>query len=342
MPDLLEARSAAYRLATSKYKVGDTTHTQYSSIYMASTSNVKDTMNLYDNFDSVLALGGTGAHGFEAALHGAKKIDLFDINYLQEIFFQFMLPAITYLPYEDFVRHFTLKEQHTVMDAKDFRNLLSYELWEKLAYFVPEEVEFVLGPVYEMMYSTDIVFSALFRFEFTVTLARLKRVISFYNKEEYEKLQKILRSESCEINYHICSVTDVPKLFKGNKYNLIILDNVLQYYKDIPEINTPYQVNQFIDKKLSELLTEDGVIQAAYGYEIGSDATKKRLGMPYKTERNASLPAQFAIEKEIKEGICNQLINKWDHYSYNFIDGVEKEEFDGAENVVITYKKKIR
>ena len=78
----LEIRNAAFRLAEQKFVAGEPTYGLYSPIYIASTSNVTDTMNLYKNYEDVLTVGGTGAHAYEALLHGAKHVDLFDINEL--------------------------------------------------------------------------------------------------------------------------------------------------------------------------------------------------------------------------------------------------------------------
>ena len=41
MVELLKLREQAFKLANSKYKVGNTDFTQYSGIYLAPTSNTK-------------------------------------------------------------------------------------------------------------------------------------------------------------------------------------------------------------------------------------------------------------------------------------------------------------
>ena len=42
----------------------------------------------------------------------------------------------------------------------------------------------------------------------------------------------------------------------------------------------------------------------------------------------------------MKNGICSGLIKKWDHYSYDFIEGVEENNGIISDNVVLTYKKR--
>lgn len=338
MSDLFKARQEAYSLATQKYNPGNNNHREYDSIYLAATSNVKDTLSLYNNYESVLALGATGAHGFEAALHGAKRVDMFDINELQRIFFEFFKTAIMVLDYEEFVHFFSLEKQTFMFKKKDIANLLGNDLFERLVYYLPEDVSFVLETIFEMFYSPDIIMSALFRFEYNVSIGYLKKYISLYNKEDYNRLKEILLTGECQFRYHQLSIEDVPKFFK-DKYDLIILDNLFQYYSKLRTLDTPYKINMFIRKELSNLLTDTGVIQAAYGFEIASDSLKSMLNIPYTPYRSIFTP--MVTKEEIKNGIVPNLIKKWpDNYSYDFIPGVEREEGRDTDNVVLTYRRK--
>lgn len=338
MSDLFKARQEAYSLATKKYNPGNSDHREYDSIYLAATSNVKDTLSLYNNYESVLALGATGAHGFEAALHGAKRVDMFDINELQRIFFEFFKTAIMVLDYEEFVHYFSLEKQTFMFKKKDIANLLGNDLFERLVYYLPEDVSFVLEPIFEMFYSPDIIMSALFRFEYNVSIGYLKKYISLYNRDDYNRLKEILLSGECQFSYHQLSIEDVPKFFK-DKYDLIILDNLFQYYSKLRTLDTPYKINMFIRKELSNLLTDTGVIQAAYGFEIASDSLKSMLNIPYTPYRSIFTP--MVTKEEIKNGIVSNLIKKWpDNYSYDFIPGVEREEGRDTDNVVLTYRRK--
>ena len=340
MVELLKLREQAFKLANLKYKVGNTDFTQYSGIYLASTSNTKKMMELYKDARTVLAEGSTGAIGYEAILNGAVKVDLFDINELQRLFFLYMKTAIEVLSYEDFIKHFTLKEQYTMMPKDKIKDLLSNELYEKLRFYLDDDVEFVFGPLFDYFYSSDLILSGLFRFEHPINIDYLKRTVSFYNEEEYYKLQKLLRQEKVEINYYTCSLMDVPTIF-DEQYDLIALDNILQTYQKIKGIETVYETNRFVDKKLGKLLTDDGVIQAAYGFEIATDALKETLKIPFdKNFSNDNPISRYAIKEDMKNGICSGLIKKWDHYSYDFIEGVEENNGIISDNVVLTYKKR--
>lgn len=339
MSDLFKTRQEAYSLATKSYNPGNSDHKEYDSIYISATSNVKDTLSLYKDYESVLALGATGAHGFEAALHGAKRVDMFDLNELQRIFFEFFKTAIMVLDYEEFIHYFTLEKQTFMFQKKDIANLLGNDLFERLVYYLPEDVSFALGPIFEMFYSPDIIMSALFRFEYNVSIGYLKGLASLYNKEDYNKLKEILLSGECQFNYHQVAIEDVPTFFSDNKYDLILLDNLFQYYSKLRLLDSPYKVNMFVTKELSKLLTDTGAIQVAYGFEIACDSLKTSLNIPYVPYRSVITP--YVTKEEIKKGIIPNLIKKWpDNYSYDFIPGVERIEGRNSDNVVLTYRKK--
>lgn len=336
--ELIKARDEAYKLATSRYESENPNHSKYSSIYLASTANVKDTLAIYDNYKSVLTVGGTGAHGFEAALNGAKKVDMFDINVLQRIYYELLYTAIIYLDYEEFIKYFTLQEQKEVFQKDEISNLISNEMYEKLVCFLPEDARFVLEPLFETFFSFDLILSGLYRFQYSIDINYLKKYISFYNKESYQKLQNILRKGDCEFNYYCVSLIDVPSYFK-DKYDLVLLDNILQYYQDISLLDTPYNVNQFIQEKLIERVNDGGAIQVNYGFEVASDAFAKKFNLSLADNPNCnSIFSNFIRQKEMKEGINICLYEKWDGYEYNFIPGVEKPR-DKTQNMVLTLRK---
>lgn len=342
--DTFNARMEAFRLAKEKYHAGDTTHSKYSSIYIAPTSNVKDALKQYKDYKNVLSVGGTGAYGYEAALNGAQKVDMFDTNILQRMYYEILQMAIYLFDYEDFIKHFSIINTeelaqkrnvgYQVCNVKDF---LSNECFRKLAWYLPDDVFEVFEPIYEFYDSKDLILSKLFRFEYQFAIEHLKQYASMYNEEEFYRLKEIIRKDGCKFAYDIVDLVDVPKHY-DKKYDLIILDNILQYYKNIPELNTPYLVNMFIQKKLSNLLADDGVILANYAFEIGTDAVKSKFDIPMK--RELSSLEKIIVQREIKEGINIPLIDKWDGYSYEFIPGVEFADNNvQSDNMVLSWRK---
>lgn len=345
--DLRKAREAAYQLAQEEayaeairnQRFKKTEFSKYSPIYLTATSNVKGLLSLYKDYESVLTVGSTGALGFEAAINGAKKVDMFDINKLQKIYYELLKTAITYLDYEEFIHYFSHEKLPKQFRKRDINNLVSTEMYEKIKDFLPSEARFVLEPLYENFYSADLLLSGLYHFKHTIDIDYLKSVISFYNKEEYTKLQNILKNNECDINYHNVDLTDVPDFFK-DKYDLILLDNILQYYKDIPMLDTPDKVHQFVSQKLNERVNDYGLIQVNYGFEVTTLAFQQKFGIPFDNPNQDFGIPNFKIMEEMENGINIQLYEKWrNQYKYDLIPGV-MEPKSKIKNMVITYQKK--
>ena len=339
------ARAYAFKLAQEKYTVGDAKHGKFSSIYMGPTSNVKDAMSVFNDYKNVLSVGGMGAYAFEAALNNAERVDMFDVNYLQKLYYFIIETAIIYLDYEDFIKHFTISDYEKISRINngsayyktDISDLMSNEIYEYLSWYLPEEVTRVFDHLYEFYYSVNLMSSRLFRSDYILAVNQLKTIASMYNKEEYNKLKEILIAGKCKFTYETVSLTEVPK-FYDKKYDLIILDNILQYYQNVPELNTPYLTNMFIQKELSKLLTDEGVIMVNYAFEIGTDAVKKKFDIPI--NRKLDFIKNAIIATEVKEGINVPLLSKWDGYAYHFIPGVERDaENPYTDNMVLTWKK---
>lgn len=251
--------------------------------------------------------------------------------------------AITILKYEEFIKHFTLTNQTFPLYKSMTKNLLSNELFDKLYPYLDKEVKEVFGALYDFYYSQDLILSALFRFEHTLATDYLKRTISYYNKEQYYQLQKILREEKAKITYQPCSLIDVPKIFQ-EKYDLIALDNILQYYETIPELNTISKINMFIKEQLANVLNENGLIQVMYGFEVETDALKEVLNFrSRKTDSQDNLEEllkKFILKNYMNKSVCAGLIKGETLYSYTIIEGVEEEHGQISDNVVLTYQKK--
>lgn len=294
------------------------------AIYIAPTSNVKDMCNLFSNYGSVLTVGGGGGIPFEALLRGAKNVECFDINKRQRAYFDLLCTSIRNLSYEDFCRFFS-------MDGKQFMSPLILDV---LGFFFEEdENRAILEPLFYFNKKDN------FRYDYDVRMSFLTRFTSYYNKEDYERLQKELYDK--RINFEVCDISDVPKVFEGKKYDLIFLDNILQYYKNIAMLDSGYKVNNFIKKDLSKLLNDDGIIQVNYGFQLAAAALDSSKPFVLDSDKlyNSSFMSKQMIEVEKKEGINGLLLAKGD-YDYEFIPGVEVELAEKASNVVLTYKKR--
>lgn len=333
---IVKTTTAALKLARKPFNPNKTTYGEYEAIYMAPTGNVKDAMAPFKNAKRVLAVGGIGAFGFEAAINDAEKVDMFDCNELQRCFFELVRTAMKMLDYDDFMLYFTLKTQNPMMTCYDFRNLLSPEMFMRLEDFLPYDVRFMYGMLYDNFEAIDLIYSALYRYCHAMYREYLTRFASMYDREKYYKLQATLRNNSCDVTYTKVSLIDLPKRFEG-PYNLIVLGNILQYYDTIPGLSSAYDVNKFIKKELSKLLAPDGTIQVNYGFEIATQCLKMHLGIPYpKNQFNITPMGRMILKAKMKTDINVALVKKGG-YDYTFFEGVETFEGHSAENCILTY-----
>ena len=331
----------------------------YSPIWLAPTSNVKRVSTLYSNRESALVEGGMGAISYELALNGTKKIDCFDINILQYFYFALYNAALRHMSYKDFISNFTVKRSGMV---QEFTNtFLSTDLFDILEYVEEPALKYWCEVLkkYDML---KLINSNFARGDYAYFLEYLSKFSSVYNKKDFYKLQELLNSNELEINYHICDIVDLDKEFERKKYDLVIFDNILQYYKDIKGINDCHDIKKIFDNKWKPLLNNGGLMELCYGYQTTADALKKLKNPDHQVINKEQLDKlckkvgldsfddprfvymynkmiSYGLDVDIDNGfICNYVKN-YNDCDITFIPGVEFEELDNVEDVVLTYHK---
>ncbi len=266
------------------------------------------------------------------------RVDMFDINELQKVYFELFKAGIMHFEYDEFIKHFTWVGQKERFTKQDISDLLSNDMYDKLVNYLDSDTTSILSPLYDYLYSPDLILSNLFRFEHPINPEYLKRYVSLYNEESFKKLKNILWN-GADINYKVVSLNDLANVFL-DKYEVIILDNILQYNKDISGLESVDDVNNFISQTLGSMLTENGAIQAGYGYEVGTAAFKDSFGIPYNESEFAGIIGKIMLDVEKNSGILIPLVNNYDNYNYDFIPGVEQADGRESDNMVLTYVKK--
>lgn len=357
MDTKIAAKKAWALASVESIPFGKSEFSTYSPIYIATTSNVRNTLHLYHDYEQVLSVCGTGAHAYEALLHGAKHVDLFDINELQRIYFLYMKTAIMVLSYDEFIRYFTTGEGVNGFDFEPLiEDLLANDLFYKLEPYLPDEVREVFGPIFDQILSENVLFSKLFRYGHNFSLSYLREAASFYRREEYERLQQILRKNPDVITTRTMSLTEVPLQFHS-QYDLVLLDNILEYYGAIPNLNTPRKVDSFVKQDMSSLLSNGGSMQVAYAYAFDTETFCDAFDLPIVNDSElddvfnpvsdaffAALTTSF-LEMDLEsatrvladENLMIPLVRDMDGYQYSIFDGIN--ESDG-KNMVLTYTKR--
>lgn len=318
----MKSRIIGDKVVETAIKVFSDDFSNNSRAYIAPTGNVKEMCDLFDNYGSVLTVLGGGGIALESVLRGARDVDCFDFNPRQYDYFELMLTCMTFFDYEEFCKYFT----------SDQGKLLSFELYEKMYWFLEDDIADRLKPAFFRPGMID----KYFRTDYMVHLERLKKFCSYYNEEEYYKLKENLNMMGGYLDFVKCDVSEVPEKFADKKYDLIFLDNIFQYYRDIKGLDDVHLVDKFIKKKLSKLLNDDGIIQVNYGFELATDAVIEKFG--YDIE-GMSVDVNRFVQYEMNNSVNTGLLSGYNGYDVSFISGTESSENDKRMNMVLTYKK---
>lgn len=201
-------------------KTGDI-YSKYASIYLAPTSNVKDTINLFDtnNINTSLVVLGSGAYIYELLLKGVKEIDAFDINVFQYFYYELLKSAIKNLDYKDFTKSFTAENLSIRQDMSNmFQSYTMFDILEDVA----EPARSFWSSLF--ISSRDgfnkLLCTNLFRGCYKLYLSYLTEFSSFYNEEDFYNLQNILIDNDYNINYKISEIQDIPNMFNDKNMTL--------------------------------------------------------------------------------------------------------------------------
>ncbi len=250
------AREIAFNLAQEESKKEDYHYTTYSPFYTGPLMNAKgilDVINVEDK--KVLSLGAAGLLGFESLIKGAKQIDLFDINYLQKVFFLYLKTGVKHLNYKDFIKHFCVSKNN----LNEIPLFLNNDIYQDLHSELPEEVKYTFDPIFDYFDQHTIVNSKLLRSPIACTEDNMKHS-SLYHEDGFKIAQERLNKEKDIFTYKTTSLTGIEKELPG-KYDTILLDNLLSYYQDMPDVGDKgslYMLLRILENKLEP----NGTIQS--------------------------------------------------------------------------------
>lgn len=204
-----------------------------------------------------VALVGTGAcQMYNALLKGAKEVTICDANMYLRPFVELKTALISTLDYKTFFNYYDYNfpenffEQHKVYaNASHYLSDESKVFWDT------------------MMLDGDKKLLA------NVCHRDCCRLGSkFYrDKNEYDKLQKVLREGDFKINYIVGNYSDFPKLLNG-KFSFMSFSNISDYYEKEGDFINP------LISMYNNNLEEGGVIQASSRvFEKAEKAKKKNL-----------------------------------------------------------------
>lgn len=259
----------------------------YNKVYDFTNENVECLKYLYHFENSrVITVLGSGDQYFASKLHGAKEVDLFDINDTSYLYFILKFYAIRELTYEEF---------YDFLIKKNFKNIYAYNKLEKV---LPKEAlhyyKYLLNT-----YKTKLSYKKCFKND-GINLLTKENKIYYFNKEkpiipylikdEYYRLQEILKKTELPKFYNVNFVRLKKEL--NSNHDIMLLSNIyinlrsyvedftklLEEY-DIPEIeacydwngwylnyfsNNNYQINKVIPSSPLEYNSKQNYVYSLY------------------------------------------------------------------------------
>lgn len=239
-----------YDLNNLEYDMSDTqkTMTNGGPVYMFSNENIAEPISCAGGLQNknVLTVASSGDHAFEAYLAGARHVDTFDFNVLQQNVMNLKTYAIRNLSFNDFLRAFSpgpnmlhFESKHLARMTPDMHELIN--LYKQKQYGIFRESDYDL---YE--YST-----------------------AYYNDQyKYQKLQKLLPEK---INFTHCDIRELPDRFHKT-YDVIILSNIFSYvYGTQNEKNMLRMYKEILLPLVKNNLTQTGYICVQYNWDYAQN-----------------------------------------------------------------------
>ena len=214
-------------------------------VYLFSNENLNSFNNIY-NFDGskILSVIGSGDQYFSSMLFGAKSVDLFDVNEKAIYYFLLKYVSIKHLPFEVFVDFYN-------------SNLDDLNVYKSIREFLPFYARVYFDTLYRRgkLFSLEIIYPLVNKNE-----ENIKRIIPYFNADNYYKLQKILNERDSYPHFYI---SDFMNLFSklDKEYDVMFFSNIFAWL----DIKEKKYVN-FLIKYYFTYLSENGSIQMFYNW----------------------------------------------------------------------------
>lgn len=273
-------------------------------LYSFTNENQGEYYKLLDfNDKKVLTVAASADHAFNAILHGAEKVDTFDINRLTSYYVDLKKVIIETKNYQTFMTFF----------GNDYRFIKPFNI------YIYKDISDLLMPNSKLFWDTLYSYTTgsdikkhLFK---TQNEYIINNMNSYLNEENYYRLQD--KISSFKINFIESNILNLDKKVINEGYDLILLSNISDYIEKMFSFNQLVKFRELI-LKLGETLNENGQIVFAYIYDIDG-ITHRKIAHNFNNKKKR--------EKAFNEP----------HYQTLYFDSVVRED---AKDAIMVYTKK--
>lgn len=193
----------------------------FRKVYNFTNENLNSLNSIY-NFDNakILSVLGSGDQYFTSLLNGASDIELYDINNLTWYYFVLKYYGILILNYDEFYDYFIVN------------NLDIYECFNCLKKYLPFSVLNKL----EYLYSKNKKLSWIFEYSDVNLSYDDGKFIPYLSKDNYYKLQNILRNTNLP-NFYYGDFRNLYNKVNNKNYDIIFTSNVFNHIFSIDSVN---------------------------------------------------------------------------------------------------------
>ncbi len=238
----------------------------YQRVYFQTNENIDGYLQLYDISlkEKALCVAGSGDQAFSLIAKGINNIQLFDINKLTEYMVIGLKKAIilkyNYSEYFE-VMIKLINPQTNFMDIYNIISSLIPYMEEKYQYFWYEVINY-----YKMLQISE---KSNYNLIHMLSLTNIEQLIrnnsSYLNTEEdYNILRNKLKEVVIDFKY--ANALNLKREFKDNKFDLILLSNILDYFHMYWGINWPISyLNKYVDG-LANIMNDNGILYLHYAF----------------------------------------------------------------------------
>lgn len=256
--------------------------TNYGALYSNTTEDLGGYYQEFGNPKTFLTVAASGDQILNAVLHGAQKIDAFDINFLAKRACALKIAAVEALPKEELLKFYREFSFDTFMEVKKYLPPIDAAYWYA---------------IFDWCDSDDIA-RYLFVYEI-LPEEMIKSINPYLNGQKYQEVQQKLNN--VDITYHDCDFYSLASRLKDQTFDGMNFSNIYEYlnYSTQVSLQIAQQFKEYILSSLYPHLNQGGSAMISYMYAF-NDQVKKEFDQYYTQRPNDLIKEEFISPYQIE------------------------------------------